>query len=46
MKEKELLKYIDIRLEEIIKYFNVLDEKYKINVLTDIKNKVRKEIEK
>lgn len=41
MNDKELLKYIDI-----IKYYNVLDNKYKIKVITDIKNKVSKELEK
>ena len=44
MKEKELLKFIDNRLDELLKYYNVLDNKYKINVLTDIKNKVKESI--
>ena len=46
MKEKEILKHIENRLDELIKYFNVLDDKYKINVLKDIKNKIKGVIEK
>ena len=46
MKEKEILKHLENRLDELIKYFNVLDDVYKINVLMDIKNKIKGVIEK
>lgn len=41
MRKSELLKEIDNRLHEILKYYDVLEDKYKLNVLKDIKNKIR-----
>lgn len=38
--KRDLLKEIDNRLYELTKYYYQLDDKYKLNVLKDLKNKI------